>query len=247
MAYAAPSFPSKRETTNYARLCRLLVDVGTLIVRETFDRKYSAENLCKVLSSNTINSVLKSLRARGVLNPYQWGKLYPAIKSSVSSREFDITLLMVLLRNICGLAPPGTGWDALPPASDTTLQADLARIKYYRNTVYAHAIKASVDDAEFNRHWKDIQKVLVRLGGAGYQDAIDNLKKERMDPELEEHYKDLLKQWVMDEVSIKERLDEIEEKMIKKFDDLKVTLDSHEKRIGIGRRGNYEKCFFKYM
>lgn len=128
MAYAAPSFPSKRETTNYARLCRLLVDVGTLIVRETFDRKYSAENLCKVLSSNTINSVLKSLRARGVLNPYQWGKLYPAIKSSVSSREFDITLLMVLLRNICGLAPPGTGWDALPPASDTTLQADLARI-----------------------------------------------------------------------------------------------------------------------
>lgn len=85
---------------------------------------------------------------------------------------------------------------------------------------------------------------MVRLGGVGYQDAIDNLKKERMDPELEEHHKDLLKQWVMDEVSIKERLDEIEEKMIKKFDDLKVTLDSHEKRIGIGRRGNYEKCFF---
>lgn len=138
-------------------------------------------------------------------------------------------------------------WDALPSASDTTLQADLARIKYYRNTVYAHAVKASVDDAEFNRHWKDIQKVLVRLGGVGYQDAIDNLKKERMDPELEEHYKDLLKQWVMDEVSIKERLDEIEEKMIKNFEDLKVSMDSHEKRIGIGRRGNYEKCFFKYM
>ena len=109
MAYAAPSFPSKRETTNYARLCRLLVDVGTLIVRETFDRKHPAENLCTVLSSNEINSALKSLRKRGILNPFQWGKLYPAIKSSVSSREFDITLLMVLLRNICGLAPPGTG------------------------------------------------------------------------------------------------------------------------------------------
>lgn len=88
---------------------------------------------------------------------------------------------------------------------------------------------------------------MVRLGGVGYQDAIDNLKKERMDPELEEHYKDLLKQWVMDEVSIKERLDEIEEKMIKNFEDLKVSMDSHEKKIGIGRRGNYEKCFFKYM
>lgn len=85
---------------------------------------------------------------------------------------------------------------------------------------------------------------MVRLGGVGYQDAIDNLKKERMDPELEDHYKDLLKQWVMDEVSIKERLDEIEEKMIKNFEDLKVSMDSHEKKIGIGRRGNYEKCFF---
>ena len=30
-----------------------------------------------------------------------------------------------------------------------------------------------------------------------------------MDPEFEEHFKELLKQWVMDEVSIKERLDEI--------------------------------------
>lgn len=68
-----------------------------------------------------------------------------------------------------------------------------------------------------------------------------------MDPELEEHYKGLLKQWVMDEVSIKERLDEIEEKMIKNFEDLKVSMDNHEKKIGIGRRGNYEKCFFKYM
>ena len=241
MACVAPSFPSTRETTNYARLCRLLVDVGTLIVRETFDRKHPAENLCTVLSSNKINSVLKSLRERRILNPHQWGKIYPAIKSSVSSRDFDITLLMVLLRNICGLAPPATGWNVLPPASDTTLEADLARIKHYRNTVYGHSTKASVDDAQFNRHWKDIQKVLVRLGGAGYQDAIDNLKKEKMDPELEEHFKGLIKQWVIDEVSIKERLNEIDEKLSKEFDGLKVTLD---KRIGIGRRGNYENFFF---
>jgi hypothetical protein len=34
-----------------------------------------------------------------------------------------------------------------------------------------------------------------------------------MDPELEEHYQELLKQWVKDDISIKERLDEIEQKL----------------------------------
>ena len=209
----APSFHSTKETANYARLCRLLVDVGSHVLRETFDKKRPPGNLDTVLSSPAVHSVLQTLRKKRILNPLQWGKLYPAIKSSGSSQHFDITLLMVLLRNICGLVPPATGWDKLPPAADTTLEADIVRIKCYRNTVYGHASEASVDDATFNQYWKDIQDALVRLRGAGYQGAIDELKKECMDPDFEEHYQELLKQWVKDEVSIKERLDKIEEKL----------------------------------
>ena len=209
----APLFHSTKETTNYARLCRLLVDVGSHVLRETFDKKRPPGNLDTVLSNPPVHSVLQSLRKKRILNPLQWGKLYPAIKSSVSSKNFDITLLMVLLRNICGLVPPATGWNKLPPAADTTLEADIVRIKCYRNTVYGHASEASVDDATFNQYWKDIQDALVRLGGACYQGAIDDLKKECMDPDFEEHYQELLKQWVKDEVSIKERLDKIEEKL----------------------------------
>ena len=211
---AAPSFHSTKETTNYARLCRLLVDVGSHVLRETFDKKRPPGNLDTVLLSPPVHAVLHALKKK-VLNPLQWGKLYPAIKSSVSSKNFDITLLMVLLRNICGLVPPATGWDKLPPAADTTLEADIVRIKCYRNTVYGHASEASVDDAKFNQYWNDIQDALVRLGGACYQGSIDDLKKECMDPDFEEHYKDLLKQWVQDEASIKERLDKIEEKLDK--------------------------------
>ena len=51
----------------------------------------------------------------------------------------------------------------------------------------------------------------MRLGGADYQNAVDDLKKECMDPYFEEHYKELLIQWVVDEVSIKERLEGMEE------------------------------------
>lgn len=154
---AAPSFPSTTETTNYARLCRLLVDVGSDVLRETFDKKRPTGNLDTVLLTPSIHSALKSLRKNKVINPSQWGKLYPAMKLSVSSEDFDVTLLTVLLRNICSLVPPPTGWDALPPAADTTLVADIVRIKCYRNTVYGHANQASVDDAKFNQYWQDIQ------------------------------------------------------------------------------------------
>ena len=225
---AAPSFHSTKETTNYARLCRLLVGVSAHILRETFDKRRPPGNLDTVLSCPSIYRLLKLLRIKKVLNPSQWDKLYPAIKSSVSSRNFDITLLMVLLRNICGLAPPVTGWDTLPLATDTTLEADFARIKCYRNTVYGHASEASVDDVTFNQYWQDIQDALVRLGGAGYQSAINDLKKECMDPDIEEHFKELLKQWVVDEVSIKERLDEIG----KSLDKLKEAIVNPKKRAG---------------
>ena len=149
---AAPSFRSTKETTNYARLCRLLVDVSAHILRETFDIKRPPGNLHTVLSTPKVHDALQELRGRKVLNPSQWGKLYPAMKSSVSSRDFDITLLMVLLRTMCGLVRPDSGWDTLPLAADTTLEADIVRIKCYRNTVYGHASEASVDDPTFNRY-----------------------------------------------------------------------------------------------
>ena len=37
MAFVAPASPSTKETTNYARLCRVLVDVGTCALRDCFD------------------------------------------------------------------------------------------------------------------------------------------------------------------------------------------------------------------
>lgn len=211
MAGTSASFSSTKETTNYARLCRLLVDVGSHVLRETFDKIHPPAGLHKVLMRN--HSALQLLQKKRVLNATQWGKLYPAIRPSVSSRDFDITLLTVLLRNICGLIPPATGWDALPPVTDTSVEADIARVKYFRNTVYGHADQASVDDATFNAYWQDIRDALVRLGGAGYGVAIDDLKNECMDPEIEDHYEELLKQWKKDEDNIKDMLQEIDRKL----------------------------------
>ncbi|PFX29941.1 hypothetical protein AWC38_SpisGene5248 [Stylophora pistillata] len=78
---------------------------------------------------------------------------------------------------------PATGWDALPPATDVSTEADIARVKYFRNFVYGHdEKKTSVDDATFTVYWQDIRDALVILEGATYQKEIDHLENECIDP-----------------------------------------------------------------
>ena len=208
-------FALSKETTNYARLCRLLVDVGTQALRDTFDAIHPPATLHKSLSA--AHPTLQSLRKKRILNPIQWGKLYPTHPSSVSSASFDITLLLVLLRNICSVTPPAStgSWDKLPLPGDNSPEANIARINYYRNEVYAQASQASVDDATFNLLWQDISNALLALGsGTTYASAISRLKTECMGPDVEEHYRELLKR--------REKVDDDAKKLLK---ELKGMLD----------------------
>ena len=208
MASSITSYVSTKETTNFARLCRLLVDVGSHALRNKFDSIHPPAGLHGVLTKPPVHPILQALRKRRILNPIQWTKLYPPSPSSVSSKDFDVTLLMLLLRNICGLIPPATGWDNLPPAADTSAEANIARVKYYRNCVYGNARQASVDDATFNTYWQDISNALVGLGADAA--AINTLKTQSMDPFIEKHYQELLRECKKDDHSSKGRLDEIE-------------------------------------
>ncbi|XP_067029147.1 protein NLRC3-like isoform X5 [Acropora muricata] len=237
MASSLPDFASTQENTNYARLCRLLVDVGCTVLRDTFDSIHSPANLHVVLSSPSVFSTLQSLRNKKVLNSLQWGKLFPAVASSVSSANFDVTLLMVLLRNICGLSPPvSTGsWDELPPDSDNSTEANIVRIKWYRNDVYGHATKASVDDATFSALWQKISSAVLALG-SGYGAVITRLKTECMDPAAEAHYQKLLSDWKKDDDILKElherthdALGEIKEKQQKTYNELGEMKENQER------------------
>ena len=208
MASSITSYVSTKETINFARLCRLLLDVGSHALRNKFDSIHPPEGLHAVLTKPPAHLILRTLRLKRILNPTHWAKLYPASPSSVSSKDFDVKLLMLLLRNICGLIPPATGWDNLPPAADTSAEANIARVKYYRNHVYGNASQASVDDATFNTYWQDISNALVGLGADAA--AINTLKTQSMDPFIEKHYQELLRECKKDDHSSKGRLDEIE-------------------------------------
>ena len=175
MATATPSpLTSSVEKTNGAKLSRLLIDGGTTVLRSVFDRHHPAANLAADLNANHVT--LKNLLRRTILNRHQWDKLFPPGGAVPDSNTFDITLLFLLLTTICGLSPPPSGWHKMPPSSDTSLEANLARVKWYRNELYGHVTTTGIKTAIFNVKGQEIGAVLVSLGLS--QSEVDRLKAE---------------------------------------------------------------------
>ena len=202
-AAAAPSLlASSVETTNGAKLNRLLIDGGTTVLRNVFDGYHSPPNLAADLHVNypTLNTLLK----KKVLRTAQWDQLFPPAGVTPDSKTFDITLLFVLLTNICGLSPPPLGWHVIPPPSDNSLEANLARVKFFRNELYGHVSTTGVDTPTFNALWQEISAVLVALGLD--QKEIDRLEAEHCG---EEDYLDVLLDWANSEEDIKSQLKDI--------------------------------------
>ena len=209
MATTAPSpLASSVEKTNGAKLSRLLIDGGTTVLRKVFDGHHPPANLITDLNANY--STLNNLLRRRVLNGHQWDKLFPPRGVAPDSKTFDITLLFLLLINICGMIPPPSGWHALPPPSDTSHEANLARVKFYRNVLYGHVTTTGADTPTFSGLWNEITGVLVRLGLD--QTEVDRLKAEKGG---EQDYIDVLIDWADSEEDIRSQLKNIHQSQSK--------------------------------
>ncbi len=192
-----------QEKADFTRLSRLLVDKGTEALRNTLDAIHAPPNLPAVLNAN--KTTLLRLKPR-VINDTQWDLLFPSSGNPPDSKTFDVTLLTVLLRNLSGLPPPATGWNTMPPVSDNSLQANITRIKLFRNQVYGHVTSTEVDKATFDHLWQEISKALLDLKIP--QKEIDDLKTCPLGPEGEIYWQSL-KKWVLDEEECKNMLDDL--------------------------------------
>ena len=201
MATADP-LASAKEKTNGAKLSRLIIDGGTTVLRRAFDSHHSPANLKADL--NACYSVLNDLYRDGILNDHQWDRLFPGGGAPPDSTKFDITLLFLLLTNICALTPPRKGWHRKPHHRDTSREANFARIKFFRNQLYGHIATTGVDTPTFNTLWKEISRALVSLGLS--QAEIDRLKAEKCG---EEDYLDALRDWAESERDLKTQLNEV--------------------------------------
>ena len=225
MASSSPSpLASSVKKTNGAKLSRLLIDGGTMVLRNIFNGYHPPANLQANLNANygTLNDLLR----RRVLHRPQWHLLFPPGGATPDSNTFDITLLFLLLTNICGLSSPPSGWHTNPSASDTSVEANLARIKFFRNELYGHVTTTGIDKATFSTLWQEISAALVALDLP--QAEIDRLKAEHCG---EEDFLDVLFEWADSEEGIKSQLRDIRQyqvKMKEMVEDLHSVNVTHE-------------------
>ena len=196
--------------SNFLRLVRLLISGGTSLLRDIFDSICSPSNLPTLLGKPATKTQLKTAK----LTKPQWDCLYPSPGVYGKSTDFDVTLLFRLLRTTCNLTPPSTGWDVLPASSDHSLTADLARIKYYRNSVYGHVNQSmEVTDDEFSSLWQEINDSLVRIARQispvkknEWQKAIDKLLTDPLTDEDERNVQEL-ETWYVNDMEIKKSIE----------------------------------------
>ena len=103
--------------------------------------------------------------------------------------------------------PPQVG-TRKQPLSDSTLEANLARIKSFRNELYGHVSTTGIDSSTFSHLWSEISDVLVALGLN--KADVDRLKVEYCG---EEDYLQMLWEWADSEKDLKSRLKEINQIM----------------------------------
>ena len=207
------------EKANFQRLTRLLMRGGLALLREVFDAIHLPANLPAVLGNPTIKSKLQTLRRNRVLTYPEWDCLYnPPSGAYGKSSDFDITLLCKLLREICNLTP-STGWDNLPNSTDHSREADVVRVKFYRNTIYGHNHRIEITNADFEKLWMEISEALLRIADRisrakrdEWKKSIENLFRDPLTPDAKEYVSEL-RLWYKKDMETKDEIEKLIEKV----------------------------------
>ena len=225
---ASSVLESSEEKIYGFKLMRLIVDGGTEVLRNIFLGIHPG-NLHVVLSIHypTLHPLFKTKK---IITQPQWDKLYPSPPRIPNIQEFDITLLVILLRNICGLSTPTTGWNAMPGSTDNSREANIVRIKLFRNKLFGHVPGTSVSRLDFEAHWVEVGSTLRSLGIN--QDEIDRLNAEQCG---EEEVDRVRTEW-----------NESEKEVVIKLDRLEKKIDESLKQVNPSTKDILGECLHEY-
>ena len=190
------------EKFNGFKLRRLVIDGGTQALRKFLQKCHPGKSIQTILAAE--KHKISPLKGK-VINQTQWDVLYPTPPNTTDINNFDITLLSILLRNICGLTAPATGWVNEPNACDLSNEANIVRVRLFRNEVHAHITETGVSTTDFEDYWKKIIPVLVSLGIDQAQTEI--LKVEECGEEIIQR---VMNEWNEMEDDVREDLKRIE-------------------------------------
>jgi hypothetical protein len=205
---ASSVLESSEEKIYGFKLMRLIVDGGTEVLRNIFLSIHPG-NLFAVLSPRR-PKLYRLFTTNKIITQPQWDKLYPPIPRIPNIQEFDLTLLVILLRNICGLTPPTTGWNVIPGSTDNSREANIVRIRLFRNNFFGHVPGTDVSRLDFEAHWVEVSSALRSLGLN--QAEIDRLKAEECG---EEEVNRVRQEWNESEKEVVIKLGRMEKNMSK--------------------------------
>ena len=219
---AEEALGTTNKTENFQRLTWLLMRGGLALLRDVFDDIHpplklpavliSVRKQLKDLKTTDGNKVFSKTELKCLYNPHgprTYGK----------SAEFDISLLYKLLRSICKLTEPATGWDGLPKSTDHSLEADVVRIRFYRNKIYGHNHSMKVPNADFENLWLEIREALLRIAGHfsnanrdEWEESIQNFFHDPLTEDAKEYVEEL-RYWYLMDMDTKDELEKIDKKV----------------------------------
>ncbi|OWF42844.1 Ankyrin repeat protein [Mizuhopecten yessoensis] len=209
----ATNYQSSKETTNFARICRLVIDVIPDLLRDLLNTRLPASGLSAVLTTQKrkIFSVLKQ-HQKNILYP-QGGVFQGSVK------DLDTSLLYILLRNIGNIPSHHQSWGNAPDIADRSLSANIDRLREQRNAAFAHAPNASLSDGDFQASWDIIRQSVEEiqnseLNTGRFVVAVDEMLTMEMDHRGTNKYiKELLVVIKGDMAGMSVKLDTIETDM----------------------------------
>lgn len=178
---------------NFFRIIGLVVDPGTEILRGVLHSQIPPDQLSSYLNERANKDIIDKLLKKGVINDTQYELL---TKSDSDAKEFDITLLVTVLRNICtAIQGPNhsKGWAVKPEDiddSDHSLGAEILRLKNIRNSITAHTPSTHLPTDKFEKLWGQIKDIILSIADkVPYQTEFErNAKSDSINEQITKLY-----------------------------------------------------------
>lgn len=170
----APCFNPQKASDNYLRLCNLITLLCGDLFRDILSRYITPTNVRSELDKN-------KQKLENFLNKQQQNLIYPATgNTSLTAKDFYITIIYILLRNICKIPSHNAGWGNPPAKGDNSIAAGIEKIRLTRNLILAHSTNGMIEDPVFEKHWNDLRDVVVQIetqltGSDLYKRGVDFL------------------------------------------------------------------------
>ncbi|XP_013408071.1 uncharacterized protein LOC106172040 [Lingula anatina] len=240
----------------YAKLSRLLIDHGAKALRNYFKTHIldpAGKTLGELFAANRtlLDDLYRGLHGhRKLLYESQYKKIFPPSNQDPELKEFDITLLFLLTRQLHPQGPsipppknnvwndPNDQWHSQHNVPTKTQAIIL--IKYERNKL-AHRTTTDMEETDFECLWNRLSSAIVEVGGMS-QEEVTELHDKAIEPEREAIYcMSFLKEYLeeidmMDMMErefadLKESITKVVEILDNRISDLKSTLSLEQKEF----------------